>query len=109
MAFTSSPLLPANTDNEVAVRFWPGNWYKGLARGGRPQGVASREEIMATLDNIDQVLIRGQHVDGGPVDVTVTDIRMDTADIRDQGRGNNPYVEQCSCPAGYMGLSCQVS
>lgn len=33
---------------------------------------------------------------------------MDSAGIRNVGLGNASYVEECQCPAGYSGLSCEV-
>ena len=54
------------------------------------------------------LLIRAQHLDSGPVDVTISDIRMDSADSRDLGQGRAPFIEQCICPVGYTGLSCEI-
>ena len=34
---------------------------------------------------------------------------MDVAEDRQTGRGRALAVEQCNCPRGYKGLSCQVS
>ncbi|XP_076237238.1 basement membrane-specific heparan sulfate proteoglycan core protein-like isoform X3 [Calliopsis andreniformis] len=34
-------------------------------------------------------------------------IVMDTADIRNTGLGSASYVEECQCPSGYTGLSCE--
>ena len=98
-----------NQDNEMSIRFWPGNWYQKIGRNpGDGQNLASREEIMSVLDNIEMLLIRVQHLDSGPIDVTVSDIIMEEADARDNGQGKAPYVEQCICPVGYTGLSCEV-
>lgn len=33
---------------------------------------------------------------------------MDSAGIRNTGQGQASYVEECRCPAGYTGLSCEV-
>jgi hypothetical protein len=33
---------------------------------------------------------------------------MDSAAINNLGQGQAAYVEECRCPAGYSGLSCEV-
>jgi len=109
LAYFSTEQLQPNRENEVIIRFWPGKWFQKLGRNNaQGEGPATREEIMSVLDNIEMILIRAQHLDSGPVDVTISDIRMDSADARDFGQGRAPYVEQCICPAGYTGLSCEI-
>ncbi len=44
----------------------------------------------------------------GSIDTTISALRVDTADSRDLGLGRAVYVEQCRCPMGYTGISCQV-
>ena len=50
---------------------------------------------------------RGQYVQMS-IDTTVSNVRVNSADTYDQGLGRAVYVEQCRCPKGYTGLSCQV-
>ena len=54
-------------DNEVEVRFWPGQWYKNLVPEGQGGSAparlnvdepASREEILMALDNLEFLLIK---------------------------------------------------
>jgi len=109
LAYFGTDRLQPNQENEISVRFWPGNWFKKLGRNNaQGEDLATREEILSVLDNIEMLLIRAQHLDSGPVDVTISDIRLDSADSRDLGQGRAPYIEQCICPAGYTGLSCEV-
>lgn len=42
-------------ETEKSVRFFYGDWYK---QQGRSEGLASREEIMMTLANVDNILIK---------------------------------------------------
>jgi hypothetical protein len=42
-------------DTEESVRFFYGDWYK---QQGRSEILASREEIMMTLANVDNILIK---------------------------------------------------
>ncbi|KAG8224763.1 hypothetical protein J437_LFUL005332 [Ladona fulva] len=100
-------------NNDVTVRFFYGEWYKnGYSRRGSDSGrivgeLASREEIMMTLANIDYLLIRAMYDDGNLLETTISNIKMDTADASNIGLGAATYVEECRCPAGYHGLSCE--
>jgi len=101
--------IQPNQDNEISVRFWPDSWFQKIGRSvGEGEGPATREEILSVLDNIEMLLIRAQHLDSGPVDVTISNIQMNSADARDLGQGRAPFVEQCICPVGYTGLSCEI-
>lgn len=72
-----------------------------------PESLATREEIMMVLENVENVLIKLQYVDGH-LDTTLSNIEMDSAAIRNTGQGQAAYVEECKCPVGYSGLSCEV-
>ena len=43
------------------------------------------------------------------VDTSITDVRLSSTDARDRGSGKADFVEQCMCPKGYTGLSCEVN
>ena len=50
-----------NRQNQVDVRFWPGEWYKTVIRQFDrvlPQEPASREDIMTALEDVELLLIR---------------------------------------------------
>lgn len=51
---------------------------------------------------------RTQYVTNG-LETTLTDIHMDSAGYRNTGQGKAAFVEECSCPPGYTGLSCEVT
>ncbi|XP_018405456.1 PREDICTED: basement membrane-specific heparan sulfate proteoglycan core protein-like [Cyphomyrmex costatus] len=91
-------------ENERSVRFFYGDWYK---LQGRSEVLASREEIMMTLANVDNILIKVKYDDSPQLDVRLTNIIMDTADVRNTGLGSASFVEECQCPTGYTGLSCE--
>lgn len=95
-----------NTQTEMSVRFFEGDWVIRHDNGLRQ--TATREEIMMALADVDNILIKLLYNEG-PLDTTIRNIEMDTADSRDRGLGAASYVEQCSCPAGYTGTSCEVS
>ena len=44
-----------------------------------------------------------------PVDVTISNVQIETAVPYESGLGIANFVEQCLCPKGYTGLSCEVS
>ena len=54
-------------------------------------------------------LLRAQYEIDSIPDTEVKDIRMDTATTVNTGRGQSVYIEECRCPKGYSGLSCEVN
>ncbi|XP_044579343.1 basement membrane-specific heparan sulfate proteoglycan core protein isoform X2 [Cotesia glomerata] len=99
-----SQYLVPNQDTEVAVRFFYGEWYKVTDGYER---LATREDIMMTLANVENILIKAKYDDSPQLDISITEIVMDTADSRNTGLGSASYVEECSCPTGYSGYSCE--
>lgn len=51
------------------------------------------------------ILLRASVNDVG---VNITDFVMDSAQAFNAGLGTANLVEECTCPPGYEGLSCQV-
>ncbi|CAG7838540.1 unnamed protein product [Allacma fusca] len=98
-------------DHPIAVRYWPGEWYKRVygRPGGSVEGIepASREEIMQVLANVEYLLIRAQYDEGSLLETTISGIRMETAISANSGLGQAVHVEECRCPPGYTGLSCE--
>ncbi|XP_058175045.1 basement membrane-specific heparan sulfate proteoglycan core protein [Anopheles ziemanni] len=87
--------------NNVTVSLVPGRWL----RADRSQ--ATREDIMMLLANIESILIRMQYVDGVERNIELVNIMMDSAATNDRGLGSASLVEECRCPPGYRGLSCE--
>lgn len=83
--------------NSVQVAFEPGQWYNADSR------LASREEIMMTLANVQNVLVRLQYIDTVQREVELLNIVMDSAGLVNRGLGSASLVEECRCPAGYAG------
>ncbi|XP_065366162.1 basement membrane-specific heparan sulfate proteoglycan core protein isoform X5 [Calliphora vicina] len=90
-----------NVINHMEIQFTPGQWKKPDGR------VATREEIMMILANVDNVLIRLSYIDATERQVELTNILMNSAGDHDQGLGQASLIEQCSCPVGYIGDSCE--
>lgn len=89
----------------MSVRFFVGEWV--LRSDNGPESLATREEIMMALENIDNLLIKLQYNEGF-LNTTITNIEMDSAAAPNSGLGAASYVEECSCPVGYSGNSCEV-
>lgn len=69
--------------------------------------MATREEIMMTLADVNNILIKLQYNDGH-LNTTISNIEMDSAATPNVGLGSASYVEECVCPVGYTGYSCEV-
>lgn len=91
-----------NTRNNVTVQLFANNFHK------IDGSYASREEVMMTLANVENILIKLQYVDGGERSVELLHVTMDSAALRDVGLGSATLVEECRCPTGYVGLSCET-
>lgn len=59
-----------------------------------------------SLDNIEMILLRADLNNAG---VNVSDFAMESAQHINVGLGVANLVEECTCPPGYEGLSCEVS
>lgn len=52
------------------------------------------------------ILLKGKLYDGG---VNITEFNMESAKTINTGLAHANLVEECACPEGYDGLSCEVS
>lgn len=84
-------------ETEESVRFFYGEWYR-IVNG--TEKLATRQDIMMTLANVDNILIKAKYDDSPQLDIAITDIVMDTADVGNTGLGSASFVEECSCPTG---------
>ncbi|XP_069893790.1 basement membrane-specific heparan sulfate proteoglycan core protein isoform X4 [Dipodomys merriami] len=73
----------------------------------RPDGQpATREHLLMALAGIDALLIQASYTQQ-PAESRVSDISMDVAVPENTGQDPALEVEQCTCPSGYRGPSCQ--
>ncbi|KAL7036766.1 hypothetical protein ACKWTF_008935 [Chironomus riparius] len=93
--------LSPNSRNNMTVQFSPRTWNK--VDGNE----ATREEIMMVLANVENILIKLQYIDSGERNVELVHVSLDSAALRDFGLGSASLVEECRCPTGYAGLSCE--
>ncbi|CAB1426562.1 unnamed protein product, partial [Pleuronectes platessa] len=73
----------------------------------RPDGMpATREHLMMVLADLDDVLIRASY-STEMRSSSISEISMEVAVPNFSGLAQALEVEQCRCPPGYQGLSCQ--
>ncbi|KAM7405194.1 hypothetical protein PAMP_012475 [Pampus punctatissimus] len=73
----------------------------------RPDGMpATREHLMMVLADLDDILIRASY-STEMRSSSIFDISMEVAVPNYSGLAQALEVEQCRCPPGYQGLSCQ--
>ncbi|KAM8989956.1 basement membrane-specific heparan sulfate proteoglycan core protein isoform 4-T4 [Ara ararauna] len=66
----------------------------------------SRELLLLVLQDLEGIFIRAVY-DGRMASVGLSDVAMDITSTTDAGLGPAGDVEECRCPVGYTGLSCQ--
>ncbi|XP_014117185.1 PREDICTED: basement membrane-specific heparan sulfate proteoglycan core protein isoform X3 [Pseudopodoces humilis] len=94
------PNLPPRTPQAFEIIFREQYWQ-------RPDGQpATREHLLMALADLDEILIRATYSTSTAV-ATIADVAMDTAVPPQPGLPPAPEVEECRCPPGYHGLSCQ--
>ncbi|XP_063273590.1 basement membrane-specific heparan sulfate proteoglycan core protein isoform X3 [Prinia subflava] len=94
------PDLPPRTPQAFEIIFREQYWQ-------RPDGQpATREHLLMALADLDEILIRATYSTSTAV-AAIADVAMDTAVPPQPGLPPAPEVEECRCPPGYHGLSCQ--
>uniref|UniRef100_A0A9J7ZF67 Heparan sulfate proteoglycan 2 n=1 Tax=Cyprinus carpio carpio TaxID=630221 RepID=A0A9J7ZF67_CYPCA len=94
-----NPTLP-DTINNRQIKFTEENWQHSSGRA------VTRDDLMMTLANLESIHIRTIY-DNRMASVGLSDISMDTTTKEFTQQGNPRDVEECRCPAGYSGLSCE--
>uniref|UniRef100_A0A665UZU7 Heparan sulfate proteoglycan 2 n=1 Tax=Echeneis naucrates TaxID=173247 RepID=A0A665UZU7_ECHNA len=101
LVYRRSNGTPAQVVNQKEIKFTEDNWQHS---NGRP---VNREELLMTLANLDSISIRTIY-DNHMVSVALSDIVMDTSSVEFSILGHAKDVEECRCPPGYAGLSCEM-
>uniref|UniRef100_A0A7M4G0V1 Basement membrane-specific heparan sulfate proteoglycan core protein n=1 Tax=Crocodylus porosus TaxID=8502 RepID=A0A7M4G0V1_CROPO len=86
--------------NQRRVQFTEENWVR---ESGAP---VSREELLLVLQRLESVLLQTVY-DNRMASVGLSDIVMDTTTTEVTSLGLARSVEECRCPTGYLGLSCE--
>ncbi|XP_060793465.1 basement membrane-specific heparan sulfate proteoglycan core protein isoform X7 [Neoarius graeffei] len=90
----------SNVKNEREVKFTEEHWQHS---SGQP---VSRADLLMTLANLESISIRTIY-DNRMASVGLSDIIMDTTSTVFSFDGQPKNVEECRCPLGYSGLSCE--
>lgn len=67
---------------------------------------ADREHLLMALADLDAILIKATYTTNTE-EVALMSVSLDIAVERNTGRERALSVEQCHCPVGYRGLSCE--
>jgi hypothetical protein len=102
LTYRSPNRLHPYSKNNITVQLFANNWYK------LDGSYASREEVMMVLENVENILVKLQYIDAGERNVELLNFNMDSAALRDFGLGSALLVEECRCPGGYSGFSCEA-
>ncbi|XP_056400171.1 basement membrane-specific heparan sulfate proteoglycan core protein isoform X3 [Hyla sarda] len=87
--------------NQRMVQFTEENWQ-------HESGAAvTREDLLVTLQNVEAIMIQTVY-DNKMASVGLADIVMDTTSVEYTQLGVALGVEECKCPFGYSGLSCET-
>uniref|UniRef100_A0A0K0DMB0 Basement membrane proteoglycan n=1 Tax=Angiostrongylus cantonensis TaxID=6313 RepID=A0A0K0DMB0_ANGCA len=92
------PLQP-DRDNTVEVKFFENNWNRVDGQQG------TREHLLMALADLSDILIKAAYMEDCSQSALVS-VSLEYAEP--YGRGATAYeVEQCQCPPGYIGTSCE--
>ncbi|CAM4577609.1 unnamed protein product [Lepidochelys kempii] len=86
--------------NQLQIHFTEENWQH---ESGAP---VSRETLLLALQNLESILVQTVY-DNKMASVGLSDIAMDTTTTELTSQGMAQGVEECRCPIGYLGLSCE--
>ncbi|KHJ45819.1 immunoglobulin domain protein [Trichuris suis] len=100
VARVKTPLYP-NQDNSVSIDIFETSFQR---EDGQP---STREHLLMTLANLDALMIRASHC-SDQTETSLGEVSLDIAVDRDTQQEIAYEVEQCQCPPGYQGLSCEV-
>ncbi|XP_050052982.1 basement membrane-specific heparan sulfate proteoglycan core protein-like isoform X1 [Aphis gossypii] len=101
------PEIQKGLDTVVSARLFADVWKKeSTSSSYSDDGLATREDVMMVLANVENILIRGQYV-SQQSETNIKHIKMDSAQTLNSVNEHVAFVEECQCPAGYTGLSCE--
>lgn len=84
----------------IEIAMYENNWER---ENGQP---VTREHFLMVLADLESFLIRATH-NGGATSTSLGEVTIDIASQQPTGGERAWAVEDCRCPQGYIGLSCQ--
>ncbi|XP_073512146.1 basement membrane-specific heparan sulfate proteoglycan core protein isoform X5 [Phyllobates terribilis] len=101
LIYRGLPSTQPSIVNQRAVQFTQEHWQ-------HESGAAvTREDLLMTLQNVEAIMIQTVY-DNKMASVGLADIVLDTTSVEYTQLGVALGVEECRCPPGYAGLSCEV-
>ncbi|XP_070074540.1 basement membrane-specific heparan sulfate proteoglycan core protein isoform X24 [Drosophila takahashii] len=86
--------------NTYAVEIKESAWQRG------DELVPNREHVLMALSNITAIYIKATYTTSTK-EASLRSVTLDTATATNLGTARAVEVEQCRCPEGYLGLSCE--
>lgn len=101
--------LPVGYENQLSVRFNErARWFSDSNCSQSLNRHQGRNQFMEVLRDVKRIGVRLRNY-GEQVSVELQDMRLEHATRSDIPGMWVAEVEQCECPVGYEGLSCEVS
>ncbi|RCN43074.1 laminin B [Ancylostoma caninum] len=99
LQYTHRQPIHAERENTIELKFFEDGWQRVDGQQG------TREHLLMALADLDDILIKATYMEECSQSSLIS-VSMEFAEP--QGRGQVAYeVEQCSCPPGYIGTSCE--
>lgn len=98
----------AGHTSALEIRLTERDGWRTLSDCGSDAKLVSRDEMMAVLSNVESVRFRAQYFDSQQ-QFRIDNIRLEHVIPSDAPGMLYPEIEDCECPEGYIGTSCQVN
>lgn len=115
MKIAYGDMVFSETNSTISIQLTEHEWYQipqTMDNTGRLQqneyrgDYVSRSQFLSVLSNIESVMLRGSfHTDQAESVLIRASLEFGKGN-KNEARSN--LVEQCSCPQGYSGLSCET-
>lgn len=106
LVYVNSKVLYPGQTQTYQIHLKEGLWQRISANRQEATQLADREDFLRVLSNIESFSIRATF-EPQMQTTTIANIRLDTAVPQNTGLPLALEVEQCVCPPGYVGLSCE--
>ncbi|XP_078599139.1 laminin subunit alpha-2-like isoform X15 [Branchiostoma floridae x Branchiostoma japonicum] len=108
ITYTENRQVGPSVEETVTVYLIPSGWreYADPNSAFNVGARISRTELMTVLADVTKLLIRATY-NTNPVESSLSSVSMESASSEAVGPTLASDVEQCQCPIGYTGLSCE--
>ncbi|XP_066271321.1 laminin subunit alpha-2-like [Branchiostoma lanceolatum] len=108
ITYTENRQVGPSVEETVTVYLIPSGWreYADPNSAFNAGARISRTELMTVLADVTKLLIRATY-NTNPVESSLSSVTMESASQDAVGPTLASDVEQCQCPIGYTGLSCE--